>query len=51
METAIFFGILWALVCYKMAVTRKRDPVLAAILGLIFGIFAVIGYAIAGKKK
>jgi hypothetical protein len=51
METAIFFGILWALVCYKMAITRKREPVLAAILGLIFGIFAVIGYAIAGEKK
>lgn len=47
----ILFCILWAYVCYKMAETRHRDTTLAAILGAIFGLFAVLGYAIAGDKR
>lgn len=42
---------LWAYICYKMAEKRGRDAVLGAILGACFGVFAVIGYAIAGDKK
>ena len=33
-----------------MAEKRGRDTVIAAILGACFGIFTVIGYAIAGYK-
>ena len=42
--------ILWGYICYKMAEKRHRDTTLAAILGALFGILAVIGYAIAGDK-
>jgi hypothetical protein len=33
-----------------MAEKRNRDTVIAAILGALFGVLAVIGYAIAGDK-
>lgn len=42
---------LWGYICYRMAEKRNRDTTLAAILGALFGIFAVIGYAIAGDKN
>lgn len=42
--------ILWGYICFKMAEKRNRDTTLAAIIGALFGIFAVIGYAIAGYK-
>ena len=38
-------------ICYRMAEKRNRDTTLAAVLGALFGVFAVIGYAIAGDKK
>lgn len=41
---------LWAYVCYNMAINRGRDGIYGVILGALFGIFAVIGYAIAGHK-
>lgn len=46
--------IIWAIcgvVCYKMAEKQGRNVVLAAVLGLFFGLFAVVGYFIAGDKK
>lgn len=43
--------ILWGYICYKMAEKRGRDTFLAAILGALFGVIAVIGYAIAGDKQ
>lgn len=43
--------ILWGYICYKMAEKRGRDTFIAAILGALFGIIAVIGYAIAGDKQ
>ena len=43
--------ILWGYICYKMAEKRGRDTFIAAILGALFGVFAVIGYAIAGDKQ
>lgn len=46
----ILVAILWGYICYKMAEKRRRDPIIGALLGAIFGIFAVIGYAIAGNK-
>lgn len=42
---------LWGYICYRMAAKRNRDTILAAVLGGLFGIFAVIGYAIAGDKN
>lgn len=46
----ILMSILWGYICYRMAEKRNRDTFIAAILGALFGIFAVIGYAIAGNK-
>ena len=46
--------IIWGLCgfgCYKIAENNGRDTTLAAVLGVIFGVFAILGYAIAGKKK
>ena len=47
----ILWAALWSYVCYKMADSRGRNTTTGAILGFIFGIFAVIGYAIAGNKE
>lgn len=47
----ILFLILWAYLCYHMAKKRGRNTTLGVILGACFGLFAVIGYAIAGNKK
>ena len=48
---SLLIVILWGYICYKMAEKRGRDTFLAAILGALFGVFAVIGYAIAGDKR
>lgn len=42
-----FFG--WA--CYKLAEKQGRNPITGAVLGVVFGVFAAIGYWIAGDKK
>ena len=42
---------LWSYICYRMAEKRNRDVIIGAILGALFGVFAVIGYAIAGNKN
>lgn len=47
----LLVAILWGYICYKMAEKRGRDTFLAVVLGALFGIFAVIGYAIAGDKQ
>ena len=47
--TCLFY-LLWGYICYKMAEKRNRDTTLGFILGACFGIFAVIGYAIACDK-
>lgn len=46
----LLVAFLWGYICYKMALKRGRDEQLAAILGALFGVFAVIGYWIAGDK-
>lgn len=48
---SILYIVLWGYICFAMAEKRGRDKYLGAILGAIFGIVAVIGYAIAGNKK
>ncbi len=50
-STTILFTLVWAVVCYKMAENRHRDPALGVIAGLLFGIFAVAYYAIVGDKN
>ena len=47
---SILVAVLWGYICYRMAENRGRDATLGAILGALFGVFAVIGYAIAGDK-
>lgn len=46
--------ILWVLCgwgCYKLAEKQGRDTTTGAVLGVLFGLFAVLGYLIAGDKK
>ena len=46
--------IIWLLcgfVCYMIAQKNGRNEWLGALLGCLFGIFAIIGYLIAGKKN
>jgi hypothetical protein len=46
----VALGVLWAFVCYRLAKQKGREPGVAAMLGLLFGIFAVIGYAAVKPK-
>jgi hypothetical protein len=49
-----FFIIIWLLLAaWAVSIARKqgRSTVLAFFLGLIFGIFAIIGYAIIGETE
>ena len=46
----LLVAFLWGYICYRMAEMRGRDVTIAAILGALFGVFAVIGYWIAGDK-
>lgn len=47
----LLFWCVWGAICYKIAEHNGRDTTIAAILGVIFGLFAVLGYWIAGKPK
>lgn len=45
--------IVWAACafgCYKIAEKNDRDTTVAAVMGVLFGVFAILGYVIAGKK-
>lgn len=45
---------LWAgcvVGCYFLAKKQGRDTTIAAVVGFLLGIFALIGYLIAGDKK
>ena len=48
---AILSTVLWGYIGYNMANKRNRDTIYGFLLGAIFGLFAVIGYWIAGDKK
>lgn len=46
--------IVWALMaygCYYLAKKKNYNTNLAIVLGVLFGIFALIGYLIVGEKK
>ncbi len=48
-ETLIWLAL--GVVCYFIAEKNGRNKWLALALGLLFSLFAVLGYLIAGKKK
>lgn len=41
--------ILCGIVCYLLAKNKNRNEWIGALLGVLFGVFAVIGYAVVGK--
>lgn len=46
--------IIWAACgfgCYKLAESKNRNAPLAACLGVLFGLFALIVYACLNKKE
>lgn len=49
--TLILICALFGLICFKMAEKRGRSKWVGLILGLLVGIFAVIGYAIVGETE
>jgi hypothetical protein len=50
MEFLIFWAI-FAGMCYLIAEKNGRDTRWAIIWGALFGVFAVLGYLIAGKPR
>ena len=48
---SVLVCVLFAVICYKMAEKRGRNPIIGAILGALFGLLTVIGYAIVGDKE
>lgn len=48
---SLIIWVICAFACYKIAEEQNRNTTVAAILGVLFGILAILGYLIAGKKK
>lgn len=51
MEVYIFFAVLVGLLCYSMAKRRGRDGNWGFLMGLVFGVFAVVAYVIIGDSE
>lgn len=47
----LIYWVACAAGCYFLAKSQGRDTTTAAVLGLLFAVFALIGYLIAGDKK
>ena len=47
----ILVWVICALICYKLAEKQGRNVWIGAVLGVLFGIFAIAGYLIIGDKK
>ena len=47
----LIVGALFAWLCAEMAKTRNRNTTVWAILGFLFGLFAVIVLALVGMAK
>ena len=46
--------IVWAACgvgCYKLAESKNRDKTLGAVMGVLFGLIALLVYACLGKKE
>ncbi|MDX9723036.1 MAG: hypothetical protein RBU37_19960 [Myxococcota bacterium] len=48
---ALTFQIIMAAVCYSMASSRNRSPILWAVLGFFFGCLVPIVLAIIGNAR
>ena len=46
----ILFWVLWPVLCYHMAKNKGYDTGMAILWGIVFGLFAVIVYAVLGDK-
>jgi len=44
-------GLIFGFICMKMAEKRGREKYLGFLMGFLLGIFAVIGYLIAGDTS
>lgn len=51
MFTALLYTVLCAAICYRIASNYGRDRILAALLGAVFGLFAIIGYFMVGPAQ
>lgn len=49
--TTVIVWIAFAILAYAMAEKRGRNPKLAIVGGLLFGVFAAIYYLIVGDSK
>ena len=47
----ICFWALWPILCYNLAAGKNRDTGTAVIVGIIFGLFAVLYYATVLKVE
>jgi steroid 5-alpha reductase family enzyme len=47
----IIFGVIWGFVCRAIAESKGRDKNLAFFWGFLFGLLAVIVYALMGKSE
>lgn len=48
--TGILWALIWGYICCIIAERNNRNKIIAAILGAVFNIFAVIFYFIIGKR-
>lgn len=46
----IIIWLLFGVVCYALAKEKNRNTVVAAIMGALFGIFALIYYLVVDKQ-
>lgn len=46
----IVFWVVWIVMCYMIADKNMRDKNWAILMGLLFGLIAVVVYALIGKK-
>lgn len=51
MEVLITMSVITAVICAMMADTRNRSRGGWAVLGALFGIFAILALAIIGKRS
>lgn len=47
----VIIWLLCGVVCYLIAKNKNRNEWLGALLGCLFGIFAIIGYLVVSKKE
>lgn len=47
----VLIWIASAFICYGLAKNKNRNPSVAAGLGILFGVFAIVGYLLIGKKN